>query len=41
MALTTVTLQSLNKLGTLPGYVTSGSQKAGVIVIQEVGFIHI
>ena len=35
MPLTTVTLQSLNKLGSLPGYVSSGSHKAGLVVIQE------
>ena len=35
MPLTTVTLQSKNKLGPLPGYVTSGSQKMGLVVIQE------
>lgn len=35
MPLSTVTLNSLNKLGSLPGYVTSGSHRAGLVVIQE------
>lgn len=36
MTLQKVTLESKNKLGSLPGYVTSQNHKAGVIVIQEV-----
>jgi carboxymethylenebutenolidase len=35
MPLTTVTIQSKNKLGSLPGYINSSSQKAGLVVIQE------
>jgi carboxymethylenebutenolidase len=35
MTLTQITIESENKLGSLPGYVTSGDRKAGVIVIQE------
>lgn len=36
MPLTHVELPSSNKLGSLPGYVSSGDFKAGIIVIQEV-----
>jgi len=35
MPLNQVNIESANKLGSLPGYVSSGNQKAGVIVIQE------
>ncbi|CAF0937240.1 unnamed protein product [Brachionus calyciflorus] len=35
MVLQQVTLESKNKLGSLPGYVTAGDHKTGVIVIQE------
>ena len=36
MPLEKITIESTNKQGSLPGYVSSGNQKAGVIVIQEV-----
>lgn len=35
MPLTQVELPSTNKLGSLPGYVSSGDFQAGVIVVQE------
>ena len=35
MSLTTVTIQSKNKLGSLSGYINTSSQKAGLVVIQE------
>lgn len=40
MPLTQVELPSTNKLGSLPGYVSSGDFKAGVIVVQEVILIN-
>lgn len=36
MPLTKIEIPSENKLGSLPGYISSGDFKAGVIVIQEV-----
>ena len=38
MPLNKVDLPSTNKLGSLPGYVSTGDFKSGVIVIQEVFF---
>lgn len=35
MPLTQVQIESENKLGPLPGYLSSGQHKAAVIVIQE------
>ena len=39
MPLNQIEIQSTNKLGTLPGYVSLGNHKAGVIVLQEVLFL--
>lgn len=36
MTLIRVMLNSSNKLGPLPGFISQGSFKSGVIVIQEV-----
>jgi hypothetical protein len=36
MSLNQVSILSENKLGSLPGYVSSGEHKTGVVVIQEV-----
>ena len=36
MPLTQVTIPSTNKLGSLPGYLSAGEHKQGVVVIQEV-----